>query len=652
MAEYSAIPEGAQTQANAAEDSTVKDTESTLHKCLRQFRDAFDASFNERERGNQCRQYYDGFQWTADEIQTLRDRKQPVITANQIAPKINTLIGFEKRQRTDPKAYPRTPQHEKDAESATDALRYIAQDQSFDSKRSNVAENMAIEGIGAVCIGAKPKKSGEYEITVNLIHWDRFYRDPHSRERDFSDASFMGEVIWMDQDEALAEYPGKEGIIQGSYTTGGGDTFGSTFEDRPKWVWGDISQRRVRILKHRWKEPGKGWMIAILCRGGFLWGPKPSPYLDEDGEPCNDIEAVSAYVTTENDRYGNVWNWLTIQDEINKRRSKALHRLTMYGVVADKGAVDNVAKAKKELAKPDGWVEKNPDTFLEIRDGLAPMQGEMQLLQEAKAELNTIGVNPSLQGDARAPSGRAQELQQGAALSEYAIFFDALRHWSWRCYKAMWCRVRQYWDGPMWIRVTDDESNLRFVGLNRPVTAGEEVAQMMQEQRPIPPQLGLMAQIDPNMVTRIENPVSELDVDIIVEDGPDTVTVQAEQFALLVELKKADPMAIPTEMVIEASNLRNKERILEHLKGGGIPPQVQKQLQDQANEIQKLRQQAANNPADAISAQADLMDAETKQYEAQTERFNAETERERAVTERINVMTPTVVKQGTPSRFQ
>ena len=65
MAEYSAIPEGAQTQANAAEDSTVTDTESKLHKCLRQFRDAFDASFNERERGNQCRQYYDCLLYTS-----------------------------------------------------------------------------------------------------------------------------------------------------------------------------------------------------------------------------------------------------------------------------------------------------------------------------------------------------------------------------------------------------------------------------------------------------------------------------------------------------------------------------------------------------------------------------------------------------------
>lgn len=653
MAEYvTTPPEGARTEANAAADTlNGEDNSKLLGKILKDFQDSFSSSQDERQRGQQCRDYYDGFQWSDEEIATLRERKQPIITANQIAPKINALIGFEKRQRTDPKAYPRTPKHDKDSEAATDALRFVMQQQGFDKKRSGVAEELAIEGIGAACVGARPKKDGEYEITLNCVHWDRFYRDQHSRERDFSDATYMGEVIWMFDDEAKAEFADKAELVDGCYTSGG-DVFASTFDDRPKFQWADSSQRRIRVLKHRWKDPKKGWMIAVLCRGGFLWGPQVSPYQDEDGEPANDLIAVSAFVTTENERYGAVWNWLTIQDEINKRRSKALHRLTMRQVVAEDGAVESVSKAKRELAKPDGWIIKRPDTVLEIQDGLAPMQGELQLLAEAKAELNTIGVNPSLQGDTRAPSGRSQEIQQGAALSEYAIYFDALRDWSWRVYRAAWCRIRQYWDGPMWIRVTDDEQNLKWVGINRPVTVADEVARLQQEGQPVPPQLQMMAAIAPSMVLRVENPVASLDVDIIVEDGPDTVTVQAEQFAQLVELKKADPMAIPTEMVIEASNLRNKDRILEHLKGAGIPPQVQQQMQALQEENAKLKQQAANNPATAIKAQADLMGAQTDQFNAETDRFNAETERLNAATDRINVMTPTVVKQGTPSRFQ
>ena len=650
MTEYSITPaDGVLTQANAAEDTASgEENAALLVKILRDFQDSFWASMDERERGQLCRNYYDGFQWTEDEIQALRKRKQPIITANRIAPKVNALIGFEKRQRTDPKAYPRTPRHEKDAESATDALRYVAQQQAFDKKRSNAAESLAIEGIGAVCVGAKPKANGEYEITLNLVHWDRFYRDMHSRERDFSDATFMGEVIWMYEDQANAEFKGKEDVITGSYSSGG-DVFASTYDDRPKVIWADTGKKRIRVMKHRWKDPEKGWMIAVLCRGGFLWGPHPSPYLDEDGAPSNDLIAVSAFVTTENERYGPVWNWLTIQDEINKRRSKALHRLGVNQIVAEKGAVANKAQAQQEAAKPDGYIEYNPDMKFEIRDGLAPMQGEMALLAESKAELDTIATNPSLQGDRRAPSGRAQEIQQVSALSEFSIFFDALRDWSWRVYRASWCRIRQYWDGPMWVRVTDDEQNLKWVGLNQPVTAAQMAHQLVQQGQPVPPDLALLATAAPNTVVETQNPVATLDVDIIVEDGPDVVTIQAEQFAALVELKKADPMAIPTDMVIEASNLRNKDRILEHLKAGGIPPQVAQQMQAMqaalAEAQQKLAEAQQANAAGAIKAQADLMGAQTDQFEAETDRFNA-------VTDRINVMTPTVVKQGTPSRFQ
>lgn len=632
MAEYETAP-----PIDAKPDTAGND--ELLTTILRQFEDSFDNTLDERARAEQCRDYYDGFQWTADEIETLRKRKQPIVTANRIAPKINSLIGFEKRQRTDPKAYPRTPKHQEDAEAATDALRFVCDKNNFQEKRSNVAENVFIEGIGAICVGiSKPKKDGQMDVTFGPVPWDRFYRDPHSRERDFSDAMFMGEVLWMDDAKAKAEFKGKATEVDGSYDTG--QVGSETYDDRPKIKWSDSKRHRVRILKHRWLDPDKGWMTAIVCRGGFLWGPKVSPYLDEDGKPSNDLIAVSAYVTRENARYGVAWTHLSVQDEVNKRRSKALHRLALRQVIAEHGAVEDVAKAKIELAKPDGYMEVNKDFRFELVDGMQQMQGELQLLAEAKAEIDTSGVSPSLQGDLKAPSGRSQEIQQAAALSEYAVVFDALRDWSWRVYKATWCRIRQYWDGETWVRVTDDESNVRFVGLNRPVTAAEEAQKLQAEGQPIPPQLQMMAQLDPNMVVRIAAPVASLDVDIIVEDGPDTVTIQGEQFEQLVELKKADPQSIPTEMVIEASNLRNKDKILEHLKSGGIPPEVQKQLQDGQQQIQELQQKLQQAQSDQSSAQLDQVKAITEQFKAATERYEAVTQRMEAEAKRIEALRP------------
>jgi predicted nucleic acid-binding Zn-ribbon protein len=87
----------------------------------------------------------------------------------------------------------------------------------------------------------------------------------------------------------------------------------------------------------------------------------------------------------------------------------------------------------------------------------------------------------------------------------------------------------------------------------------------------------------------VQNGVAELDVDIVLEDGPDSVTIQAEQYQQLVDLKKADP-SIPTAMVIEASQLRNKDKLLEMMKQGGVPPEIQQQMQGLQEQLQQAQQ--------------------------------------------------------------
>jgi hypothetical protein len=620
---YEQSNEGATPEKPAGPETTATDERLTI--ILRQFEDSFDASYPERARAEQCRDYYDGFQWSPDELEVMAQRRQPPTTANRIAPKINALIGYEKTRRTDPKAYPRTPKHEKEAEGATDALRYITEKNCFDEIRSDTAECVFIEGCAAVTVVVEQDTKGGWEVCINPVPWDRFYRDMHSRKRDFSDARFMGSVIWMDEDEAIQKFkstPGVEDVVAGAYSYDGNG--GETYDDRPKLLWCDSQRHRIRVLQHRWIEDGQ-WHCATLCAGGFLRAPQVSPYLDDDGQPENDMVAVSAFVTRENQRYGMVWNMLSIQDEINKRRSKALHLLTMRQVVAWHGAVKDVSKAKKELAKPDGFIEVLPNMRFDINPESAKFQGELALLQEAKAEIDASGVNPALEGDRRAPSGRAQELQTATALQEQSVAFDALRHWSWRVYRSCWCRVRQFWTAEKWIRVTDDEQNLKWVGLNHPVTAQEEAEKLMAEGQPVPPELQQLVMMAPDTVIRVDNPVATLDVDILVEDGPDTVTVQAEQFQALTEMYKANPQGVPFDLVIEASNLRNKDRILEKMKEGqGIPPQLQQQMQQMGEQLQAVTAQLEALKADKS---VDQFNAETNRAKVGIEAFKAETDR-------------------------
>lgn len=576
-----------------------KATEGHL-KLLRQFEEAFDSTQDARRDSERDRDYYDGIQYTAEELETLRQRKQPPVVSNRIKPKIDALLGFAKKKQVQPKAYPRTPQHEQEADSITDAVRFACDAARFDVVRMDAAEHLFIEGVAAATVTVE-MRGGEPDIKITHVPWDRFYYDPHSRKRDYSDASYMGVVLWMDEEEAKRLAGDNADAVEACYAdneTGEGETY----DDRPKFAWSDKKRKRIRVLQHRYLEGGV-WHTCIVCKGGHLRKPQPSPYLNEHGEPECDLIAASAYIDRDNNRYGDVRQMISPQDEINKRRSKALHLLNSKQIVADMGAVEDVRSAREEMQKPDGYVEVMPQSRFDVVEQGALVQGQFALLQEAKNEIDASGVDPALSGDAQAPSGRAQEMLASMGLAEKEVTFSALQDWSWRVYRATWNRIRQYWTEERWIRVTDDERNLKWVALNQQV---------------MDPQTGQMT---------VQNPVAELDVDIVLEEGPDTITVQAEQYQQLIELKKADPNSIPTKAIIEASQLRNKDKLLESMEAGGIPPQVQQQmqqmqeaLQQAQQELEQAKQQAASNQGDmAIKAR----ELDIKEYEAVTARMVA-----------------------------
>ena len=87
----------------------------------------------------------------------------------------------------------------------------------------------------------------------------------------------------------------------------------------------------------------------------------------------------------------------------------------------------------------------------------------------------------------------------------------------------------------------------------------------------IPPeqlqQLQMQISQDPMMqeVVNTENDIATLDVDIIIDEVPDTITTQIEDFQVLGEMVKSG-FQMPPEAVILASPLSNKEKILKMMK--------------------------------------------------------------------------------------
>ena len=557
------------------------------------------------------RDYYDNKQWTSEEVQVLNDRKQPVITINRIKRKVDALKGIERQQRTDPKAFPRNPSDEDASEAATDAIRYVIDNNNYDQIRSNYWENLIIEGIGAVKISVTPGKRG-MEISIKRVAWDRFFYDPHSNEHDFSDAKFIGEVIWMDRKDAERKWPGKKDIISATMVS---DSLTETYDDKPKFrIWSDNKRDRVRIIQTRWKD-GDEWRITTSTKGGIL-KDDVSPFLDEDGKPESDLLAVSAFIDRDNARYGTVREMISPQDEINKRRSKALHLMSVRQIRVDPAteAAKDIEEVRAEAAKPDGVIKARRDD-LEILPNGDMAQAQFSLLQEAKNEIDAMGVNASLQGKQGTQlSGRALLAQQQAGLVELAPMLDRKRDMDIRVYRTIWNRVKQFWNEERWIRVTDDEDKPRFVGLNKPMTVRDQLEKEFGE---IPEQFQNLQELDQPAQEDgkpiIENSVGEMDVDIILDEGPDSITLQSEQFEQLVQMAQVVP--IPPDIIIEASSLRNKKRLLEKLQGGGEDVDPEQAAQEQALQQQALELQLRGAEADVAKTEAEAIDKQASAVE-------------------------------------
>ncbi len=606
------------------------DEEEELRKLVGWVDDFEEATAQARELSERDRDYYDGSQWTDEEISILEKRGQPVITINRIAPKVDAMIGVEIKTRRDPKAFPRNGRHdEKAAEAATDALRFVADNTYMNRIVSEIHKNLVIEGAGGIAVWVK-KVRDQLEVALDHVPWDRMVWDHHSRKKDFSDSKLLGSVAWMDLSDAKEMYPDHEELLEEGFRENN-DLWGSTFDDKPnygRWVQGNrkrvkISQlfyRRVLEVERDGQEPQKvlGWAMATYTRSGFLIEPMASPFMDDNEEPEPGFLFASAKIDRDLNRYGVVRPLISPQDEINKRRSKALHLMSVRQTMGDVDAVADVRGMKSELAKPDGHVEVRPGLNFQILDNNDMTQAQFQLLGEAKSEIDAIGANAAMTGkDPRSQSGRALQQRTQGGFLELEGLADEMRDLKLRTYRAIWHRIKQFWTGERWVRITDNEANTRFVGFNRPVTAGEALQLAGQIPKEIPPEQ--FKQPEFQRVVGVENSVAELDVDIILEEGPDLATMQQEQFESLVNLRRSGA-DIPIDMIVEmAPGLRNKEQILKRLRTGGLTEEEQAQSQQKQQVVEQLQLQGVQAELAEKAAKTKKLESEALENMVQAE---------------------------------
>lgn len=579
-----------------------------------------------RELSERDRDYFDGKQLSEAVVKELRKRNQPEIITNIIQDKILSMFGIERQQRNKPKALPRNQEIDQDAsDAATDAMRFVTENNKYEDKRADVWENMVIEGFGGIEISIEfkthPTQGERAEIFYKQIAWDRLGYDPSSAKSDFSDAKYKFEIIWMDLDDAVARWPDNKEELELALSD---DSDAGTYEDKPEGnTWTDTTRQRVRIVKMYYHE-GKQWFHATFTKGSMLKEGEV-PFLTDDGESFCPLIMASGLIDRDNDRYGLIRKMVSPQDMINKFRSKATHSMSVNRLRVDPGseAAEKINSLKLEYAKPDGIIVA-ADGEIEELNNQAITNNNVVMLAEVKAELDDMGVNRSLQGkEGRDLSGRAERLRQSAGMLTMGKYLDSLRNLDISVYEMTWWMVRQFWTDERWVRITDDENNTEFVGLNKIKTVEDQIKENTGGE--VPPELIGDPRLEEPIIGPDGQPVrvnvpAETDVDIIVEQGINSANLAEEQFDELIKFAQLLPPELLAVPLLKASQIRGKEAIIDQIEGNNIDPKVQQQQQQEAEQAKMIQIEGAvaeieNTQADTVVKQsnAELNAAKTEE---------------------------------------
>ena len=570
---------------NAADED--KEQFLDVRKLRNQFIDYLTSKVDEIEEQKEARRYFHSCQYSPEQHNILRRRRQPPLTWNRTNRKINQIVGVVERGRADPKALPRHVRSEQGAELATQVIRYVLESNDFKGIDPWCLMQVCIDGVAGVQLVLTKDDKDQVEIALPWVIGDEYFYDPKSYHVDFSNKRYEGISKWFDIEEAIELFPDKEDQLRGLIE---GDSDLTTNADR-EYKWVIASTQRVRIIEHWYKHRGK-WCWAFYVSTVIL-DEGISPFFDERGKSMSSFRMFSTAVDHDGDRYGFVRNLKGPQDSLNQSKSKSLHVANSRRVIADKGAVDDVEKTRIEMARPDGYIEINPGRMLKPDDKPADLAAFTAMAESAANEIDQFAsINMAvLSGASMANiSGRAIELLRQPGMAELGPLILNYRQWKLQLYRAIWNTAQRHWTSEKWIRITDDETQkAAFVQLN--------ALSLDQFGRPV-----------------MVNALGALDVDIMLEEGQDVASLEQDLFELL---KGYPPGTFPPSVLIEMwpgpRSLKN--RILKMMQPP--PPKPPDPMQIAAAKLQ-MEGAAVKNAKTAADARKSDAQAQKASVEAGT----------------------------------
>jgi hypothetical protein len=502
------------------------EAQERLRKLMQWRRQARIAQADNRTEMATDEDFYDGIQYTPEDLNILINRNQAPLVYNVTKNTINWILGTERKQRIDFRVLPRKKKGAQSAKIKTKMFKYINDVNKGEYMRSLAFEDSVKAGLGWIELGARSIKWDE-PIFIRRESWRNVWFDHLCREPDGRDQRFLFREKWVDLDVAIGMFPERGDRIKVQ-----AESVNSMYPYLPDDVvitdWAsefdlesdlsifyggpwDGARQRVKLIEAWYRMPQQVKIMQMRdedtpygALDGAIYRPEwaDHKYLVEGNYFTTfDVakmvvrhaiwigntflqDALSPY---NHDRfpfipffcyrrqrdgqpYGVIRDIRDPQDDLNKRRSRSLFLLTAKQVIAEPDAVNNKVEASEEIHRPDGWIEVNPGKKFEIVDQKQLAKEHVELARDDERFIQNIAGGTTEEGlghETNAISGKAIEARETHGLTTSGVVFDNYYYAFQLQGEVLNALVEQFKDQADEIRVTGDTSKDEFIEINK-----------------------------------------------------------------------------------------------------------------------------------------------------------------------------------------
>lgn len=523
--------------------------------------------------------YKEGEQWTKEEIEVIEKRGQAATVENEIKPICDRLTGQYKKQKTRIVFRGRNLGKDEDKGNVLSDLMLHAQQRSgYEFEEGDMFDDGVTSGFGVLDVFMEFDDA--LKAIIRIKHEDclDMFPDPNSKRYDWNeDAEFVCRAKWISYDKAKARYPKKAKQLQAYINV-------NKIENESQEIQAnnyiDYRLEKVRLVEQEYKtyktqiiaitedndavdltdfneaqkkqfrekfpdalyyDQVKTEMKAAVFCGDVILEDKKRPYNH------NLFRFVPYYVYRKKngEPYGVVRNLKDINAEINKRGSKALHLLNTNQAIFEEGAIRDKDKLVEEMAKPDGIIEYKRGYKFALEKNVEVASAQVALQTEKKQAMARVS------GISDESMARHSEIRSGVGLQRKQMMtdiiimpvFDNLRRTRLMVGRLSLELMKQYYTEETVFFITDDNNASQKVELT------DDVMKSMQDNT----------------------------YDLVIEEMPDTATLQDEQFRLISDILKG--LNLPPQytmtllpLIIRLSTIRGKDKVLEQIQALSKPP--------------------------------------------------------------------------------